>query len=65
LIGCRGNMRRPRLWMMTRAEKMDEWNRDYHKVRLPCFFLRRWTRCADQCWTCKANSRYLTTTHRI
>ena len=32
---------------------MDEWKRDYHKVHLLCFFLPRWTMCADRCWTCK------------
>jgi hypothetical protein len=27
---------------------MEEWNRGYHKVRLPCFFLP-WTMCTDRC----------------
>ena len=46
-------------------EKMDEWNRGYYKVHLLCFFLPRWTMCADRCWMCRANSGYITTTRRI
>ena len=46
-------------------EKMDGWKRGYYKVRLLCFFLPRWTKCVDRCWTCRANSRYLTMTRRI
>jgi 5'-3' exoribonuclease 1 len=46
-------------------EKMDGWKRGYYKVHLLCFFLPRWTMCADRCWMCRANSGYITTTRRI
>jgi hypothetical protein len=46
-------------------EKMDEWNGAITRYFCCVSFLPRLTIYTDQCWTCRANSRYLTTTRKI